>query len=196
MGIVTLLMAMAAPGLFKARDQYVLDAEAEKVLMAVREIQNKSIAVARDRAGNETKVWAIHFNPALNRYLVVSLYDSASEVQTNHFVERTENLPIGMTLATSIAGNPALYFSAPFGTSYITNSTMNGMGNGTCRFVTDSSRPLKDYYIADGLKNVAACSTTYSSIKVDPSRAINITLSYKGNIKTIEVKSNGDAYLY
>lgn len=192
MAIIAIMFAIGAVGLFSARDEYLLDAQAEEMLSMIREAQNNAIAIKKDSAGHTTKVWGVSFN-SNNSYSITSLYPNPTQLATH--TERTKNLPANMTLASSDGGlNSRVFFSSPFGKSYLSsNGDMVGGASTGCYWSTDTSRPLKDYYIKSFGGSV--CTGFYRNTDNNSTGFIDITLSYKGKTKIVRIESNGEAHL-
>lgn len=164
MGIIALLMVVGAGAFFSVRDQYIADSATEEAITAVREAQNRAISFSQGTAGS-TKAWAANFNANDGLSLVSLRVDSNG--QSEHHTEYDYKIASGTTLSSP---NYYIYFTSPFGTTYLFDGECNN-------WVEDTTNPSHEY--------IPSCPNSLAA-------PITIDISYRNSASSITINDTGD----
>lgn len=202
MTIFALLTAFGYGAYFQARRQAQLNEYSEKIINMIRDAQSNAIAVKKGPYNRDTKAWLVSVPKStggnVRLYQVYQEASNSTYLKTNTTQADNIDLPTGMSVdtkrtLTGTTGNTALIqFSTPFSKGYFVVSPSNYYscdvdGTGApipCYWVTDGSRPAKDWYVHEPNTRLLASNDSF-----------DIILSIGGLSKTINVKPNGDIYV-
>lgn len=179
MAIIAVLSTLSATAFINARNQATVSDDAERLLSALREAQNRSISITRGKdtdPDGETKAWGV----ALKGDSAELVYfDNISIPPSSSLIMQTQE-PISLKSSLQVTDpNPSyIVYTAPFAKSYAMINSCTTPSD-TCSWVK-TSNPTQDW----------APST---SLGLDES--ITITLSYNNSTQKIIVNKKGDAYL-
>lgn len=177
MAIIAVLSTLSASAFINARNQATVSDDAERLLSALREAQNRSISITKgkDTGTGETKAWGVALgeNPAKLVYFDnISIPPSSSlNMQTQEYISLKSNLRVTTPSPSYIV------YTAPFAKSYAMADSCTPPD--TCSWVK-TSNPTQDW-------------APDTSLDLDES--ITIILTYNRSTQKIIVNEKGDAYL-
>lgn len=182
MTIIALLSVLGLGALFQARNGEIVEESAQNILSAIREIQNKAVAVEAV-SGKVPVVWTLELYS--NSYEIISVdkdLNRSGTSTTTILPTVTFTLKKPLPLVDTSVTTSSISFSAPFGKPYICD--------GQC-YWEPSSRPENDFEI----KTANVPIEKYISFTNNSDWKLQIHLDYKNNTRDIYVESDGDSYV-
>jgi len=195
MSIISILSLIGIGAFLAARDDAMINADADQIISRIRDYQNRSMAVAQASAANNTRAWGFKLDGS-NRQMEAKWLDntpalndpsSPDDINLNSALTYY-SCPGGACTLVSSSTPLYLFYGTPFANTIATTDTNVCIGNpaGGCSWQNKAEYPKNSYIDSQDIMKDA-------SGQLDPASFILIQLDYKNRMVQVKVRSNGDA---
>jgi prepilin-type N-terminal cleavage/methylation domain-containing protein len=158
--IISFLFAIGIGALAGTRDQAKVSAAAEEILSALRDAQNRSVAVQKGDLGDSTKVWGVKVDNTTNQVSLFYLFLADANNITNGLGGSiVKTLPIDPSVDVTTYFNDGntgdvadtnlryMMFTTPFGTAVTAENSCTTSNVVGCGWGESPTNPSKEWII-------------------------------------------------
>ena len=194
MSIISILSLIGIGAFLAARDDAMINADADQIISRIRDYQNRSMAVVQGdpTLANPTQAWGLQLDNVNNHIDAFWVGDTpyTQTARDNDDISLNSTLsysscPGGTCTLLGSASPIFLFYGTPFAKTMATTDTYGCFSGGGCVWAKSGLYPKNSFITSTSDIMQSGANPSLSTIEIN--------LSYKGRTKQIIVRSNGDA---